>query len=299
MLVMLCVGVLAMAFRVQPVRADDELELTMAVDKTGYYVGEPVNVTLTVTNVSNQTITFEYAAWTFDFLVYNGSGSIFQWSSFRVFPMIIINWPLGPGDSLTRVLTWPQTCNVSDFSSFPVSPGDYYILGEVPSYGLQAGPVEVTVYEPPISLVPLKTVVGQGYSLPLNVFIADLDEPSEALDVTVSSNATTVGTETGVNVSGTSALQFTWNTTGLQLGNYDLNVTAGSLTAEVSVVLTVPGDINGDFKVDLSDLTLLAKAYNSKPGDANWNPNADFRGDGMVWLADLTIMAKHYDTGIP
>jgi parallel beta-helix repeat protein len=56
----------------------------------------------------------------------------------------------------------------------------------------------------------------------------------------------------------------------------------------------VPGDLNDDTKVNLEDLVLLALAYGSKPGDSNWNPNADIDGDGVVGKSDLAILAQHY-----
>ncbi len=57
---------------------------------------------------------------------------------------------------------------------------------------------------------------------------------------------------------------------------------------------TIPGDLNGDNKVDLSDLKILASAFGSRQGDPNWNRNADINNDGKVSLCDLVIMALHY-----
>jgi hypothetical protein len=57
---------------------------------------------------------------------------------------------------------------------------------------------------------------------------------------------------------------------------------------------TIPGDMNGDGKVSLSDLTILARAYGSTVGSPKWNPYADLNGDGKVSLSDLTILARHY-----
>lgn len=56
------------------------LELTMTIDKFSYSLGEPVNLTLTLTNVSNQTINFEHTGLDFDFQVTNGTNNlVYQW----------------------------------------------------------------------------------------------------------------------------------------------------------------------------------------------------------------------------
>ena len=41
-------------------------------------------------------------------------------------------------------------------------------------------------------------------------------------------------------------------------------------------------------------LVAFAQAYNSKPGDTHWNPNADIDGKGVVGLSNLVILASHY-----
>jgi hypothetical protein len=57
---------------------------------------------------------------------------------------------------------------------------------------------------------------------------------------------------------------------------------------------TLPGDVNGDWKVDIKDLAAVGKAYGSVPGGGNWNANADFNGDGRISLMDLVIVGKNY-----
>ena len=56
----------------------------------------------------------------------------------------------------------------------------------------------------------------------------------------------------------------------------------------------ISGDIDGDGNVGLPDLVILAVAYNSKPGDPNWNPKADLDNNSIVGLSDLVILATHY-----
>ena len=54
------------------------------------------------------------------------------------------------------------------------------------------------------------------------------------------------------------------------------------------------GDVNGDDKVGLSDLVLLAKAYGSHLGDPNWDSRCDFNNDLTIGLSDLVLLAKNY-----
>jgi len=62
----------------------------------------------------------------------------------------------------------------------------------------------------------------------------------------------------------------------------------------------VPGDINGDGKVTLVDLVLFAHAYGSKPGDPNWNPNADLAEPwGKIGLPDFVTLAMYYGKSGP
>jgi hypothetical protein len=127
---------------------NDGLELTMTLEKTEYNLGEPINITLTIKNISNQTINFGYSAMTFDFLVYNDTNhDLYRWSSFQIFPQIIVNTPLDPGESLARVLVWQQTCNKTMSSEgVPVSPGTYSIIGQ--SGTLQTTPIQVSIVKP-------------------------------------------------------------------------------------------------------------------------------------------------------
>ncbi len=52
------------------------------------------------------------------------------------------------------------------------------------------------------------------------------------------------------------------------------------------------GDLNKDGHINLTDLALLALAWQSKPGDNNWNPLADLNGDGLIDRHDLNMLAQ-------
>jgi len=59
-------------------------------------------------------------------------------------------------------------------------------------------------------------------------------------------------------------------------------------------VFTIPGDVNGNGTVDVSDLFSLSKAYGSTSSSANWNPNCDFNRDRKVDVSDLRDLSKNY-----
>jgi hypothetical protein len=59
-------------------------------------------------------------------------------------------------------------------------------------------------------------------------------------------------------------------------------------------VKTLPGDLNEDVMVDIHDAILASIAFNSVPGDKNWNPAADMDGSGIVKIIDLIILAQNF-----
>ena len=59
------------------------------------------------------------------------------------------------------------------------------------------------------------------------------------------------------------------------------------------------GDIDGSGRVYVGDLLALAQAYNSRPGDGNWNPDADLDCSNRVYLTDSLILAQNYNKYCP
>jgi len=54
------------------------------------------------------------------------------------------------------------------------------------------------------------------------------------------------------------------------------------------------GDVNRDGVIDDVDIAAIKAAYGSKPGAANWNPDADLNGDGKVDILDMTKASGNY-----
>jgi hypothetical protein len=60
-----------------------------------------------------------------------------------------------------------------------------------------------------------------------------------------------------------------------------------------------PWDVNGDKKVDIKDILIVAKAYGTNPGDSNYDPRADVNGDTKIDIKDILLVAKHYGEQYP
>ncbi len=65
------------------------------------------------------------------------------------------------------------------------------------------------------------------------------------------------------------------------------------------------GEINHDFKVDMKDIGIAARAFGSYPGHPRWNPLADITGptylvpDGKVEMRDIGIIARNFGKTYP
>jgi hypothetical protein len=163
-----------------------------------------------------------------------------------------------------------------------------------------------------VGVHPLKTIVGQGYSMRINVTLANQGDFTEIFNVTVYANTTSIATQTVTLANRNSTtIAFAWNTSGFAYGNYTIWAYAWPVPGETDIEdnnlvdglikVTVIGDINGDFKVDIKDLVLVIKYFGSYPSHPTkpWNPNADINCDNKVDIKDLVLVIKHYGEHYP
>lgn len=90
------------------------------------------------------------------------------------------------------------------------------------------------------------------------------------------------------------------------LNNYTVGLTVTDSvgrTNSVSTLIEVANrsqyDLNGDGKIDIKDISIVARAFGTRPGDPYWNPIADINGDGKVDIKDVSAVAKHYGETFP
>ncbi len=71
----------------------------------------------------------------------------------------------------------------------------------------------------------------------------------------------------------------------------NFTVSAGQ-TSQIAVTFVT--DLNKDGKVNIQDITIVAVAYGSKPGDPKWNAIADLDKNGQINIIDISMVAKDY-----
>jgi hypothetical protein len=195
----------------------------------------------------------------------------------------------------------PSNCDAIKLVKDPEDPP----VAPIPNVAIDGHVTVLPEPDPDAHAVFSKTVIGQGYKLPVNVTATNPCDIPQTVNIAGYANTTQIGKQTLTLPNGTSTtLSFEWNTTGVFYGIYAISagvtMTIGATSlpdatkADGWVTVTTPGDINGDYKVGLQDLILLAQSYKSSPRSPNWNPNADIDGNGIVSLTDLTILALHY-----
>jgi hypothetical protein len=155
-----------------------------------------------------------------------------------------------------------------------------------------------------------KTVVSQGYTASANVTVINNSTCAQTLNVAVFANTTSIKTQTIIlesNISTT--INLILNTSDLAKGNYSITVSVGIVSDEMNIednmfvagwiLVTSPGDIAPDYNiVDIFDITTVALAFNSEPGDSNWNTFADVNNDQLVDIFDIVVVALHFgETG--
>lgn len=103
-----------------------------------------------------------------------------------------------------------------------------------------------------------------------------------------------------------------WNTTNMSPYydyNYTVKVEIPPLQYEVDVadntlcdgriLIKMPGDVNGDGIVELTDFLIVSDAFGSYPGHSRWNPDCDFNQDGIIELLDFLILSQNFAKTYP
>jgi PKD repeat protein len=280
-----------------------DVEITDVVPSTSWaYQGWPVDVLVTAKNNGNISESFDVKAY---------------YDSNLIGTIPIVNLP-SAGET-TVIFHWDTT---------GVEEGNYTISAEatvvpfefnVTNNYLSDGKVQIFTAIRDVAITdvtPSRDWVYPGVQVNITVTAKNLGDVPESFDIKVYYDTNLLATRSIVDLpSDAEAIEvFTWETLGLTpCNNYTISAEATIVPYEFNTTNNVfidgyvkirhVGDINGDGKVDMKDIALVAAAFGTFPGHPRWNPDADITGttylvpDNRVDMRDVSLVAKNFGQG--
>ena len=152
------------------------------------------------------------------------------------------------------------------------------------------------------------TIVYQGSSVDIFAEVRNEGTAGVSFDVTAHSNETEIGTQERTSVPSPLPQQliFTWDTKRVPYGYYVISVTASIALGETdiadnsftydTIVVTIPGDCNGDGKVNILDAAAISAHWYPGPpvGPLGYDANVDINQDGEVDISDAAIVSSNW-----
>jgi hypothetical protein len=159
-----------------------------------------------------------------------------------------------------------------------------------------------------------RTWVYQGYNAHINVTVLNKGDFAENVTVTLYYNITAnkiIGTQYNITLfpGQNQTLFFVLDTTGVEYcHNYTItavatipldNNPADNTKDNVYIKVRIIGDLNGDGKVDITDLAMASAAFGSYPGHPRWNPAADINRDNRIDIQDIARVSANFGKTSP
>jgi len=151
-----------------------------------------------------------------------------------------------------------------------------------------------------------KTIIGQGYTLRIDVDVKNEGDFAEDFDVTLDLVAEEVNYLSifGIHLveGGVTTLTFNWNTAGyaktaysitahVSQAPYEIDVSDNTFT-DGTVKVTISGDVDGDFFVNIKDATQIGLYWMQTVPPAP--ANVDINGDGIISIKDATLVGLNW-----
>jgi hypothetical protein len=145
----------------------------------------------------------------------------------------------------------------------------------------------------------------------VSVTVENLGGYPETFNVTLYANTTVISTIVNVILARNTSkiLLFSWNTTSFAYAQYTISATATKVPYETNtannthgggtVTVTIIGDVNGDFKVNILDVVKITSIYGTKRGQSGFNPNCDLGNYGIINILDVVLCTSHYGEKYP
>lgn len=157
-----------------------------------------------------------------------------------------------------------------------------------------------------LNVTSFKSIIGQGHTANVSITIANQGSIPQPPIITLYANITPIHIQVSTLEKNSSAtIIIEWRTTNYAKGNYTLAAVANLVAGETNttnntfidswVYVGIAGDVDGNHKVDMSDLYLVALNFGRRaPYETPQRANCDINNDGVIGMFDLYIVAVHY-----
>jgi hypothetical protein len=126
---------------------ENNLVVHLTTDKTKYNIGEPIEITISVTNLYPENITLVFpSSQLADFIVKNeGNETVYQWSHDKYF-YAVMTYATVPRGGTVEILNdkWEQV----DCNGYQLPIGEYIVDGWMVRYNIHAVPVGISIVTP-------------------------------------------------------------------------------------------------------------------------------------------------------
>jgi hypothetical protein len=210
--------------------------------------------------------------------------------------------------TLVRVYFQVQSYGATPLELTNTSLSDYY--GGQITHVAKDGFVSILTRDVTIiDISTAQTEIYKGWTIKINVTAKNIGDIAETFNVTLIISGHNVGTQTITALEPNNTKILTFSVSSLETWfepchNYTLAAEASQVPYEINttnnyledgyVHIRMMGDINGDKYVNAQDAIIMGKAFGSKKGDPNWNPDADLTQDGFVNAKDVIVMGKNF-----
>ena len=140
--------------------------------------------------------------------------------------------------------------------------------------------------------------------LQVNITVVNLGTLAENFAVFAKANTTLIGNMTTITLLAgkITIVTFNWDTTPLAKGIYQLTANTTRITGNVNpgrllagfFTVKLKGDINGDHRVDISDLSIVGAQFGKTATTPGFNNSSDINNDGQINIVDLVDVASNF-----